>query len=75
MLTGVSMELLAEVFVSARNLSQSCIAVHLVGGEEGKVKTGIPDSLILFLFWVATLTPREPKHTESVKILSVENLM
>ena len=37
------MESLAEVCVSAQNLSRSCIAVHLAGGEEGKVQTGIPD--------------------------------
>lgn len=35
-------ECLAEVFVSVQNLSLSCIAVLLVGGEEGEVQTGIP---------------------------------
>lgn len=43
LLTGVSMESFAELFVSAQNLSQSCIAIQLAGGEDGKVQTGIPD--------------------------------
>ena len=38
------MESLAELFVSAQNLSQSCIAIQLAGGEDGKVQTGIPDN-------------------------------
>ena len=67
------MERLAEVFASAQNLSQSCIAVHLAGGEEGKEGTNW-DSRLIF-FWVVTLTLRVPKYTECMKIFRVENLM
>lgn len=37
------MESFVELFVSAQNLSQSCIAVQLARGKDGKVQTGIPD--------------------------------
>lgn len=54
------MEAFAELFVSAQNLSQSCIAVQLAGGEDGE---GTNWDSRPILFWVVTPTPVVPKYT------------